>query len=282
MALETIEQHASFGGMQGVYKHQSDNTRCAMEFSVYTPPQANTGPVPVLYYLSGLTCTQENATTKAGFQRYAAEHGLMVVCPDTSPRNSHHSGEHDNYDFGSGAGFYLDATLTPWSTNYRMYSYIVDELPALLAQHFSVNPEKSGIFGHSMGGHGALTIALRNPDQYRSVSAFSPIVAPTQVPWGQNAFAGYLGGDETHWQQYDATELVKAGHRTTNPILIDQGSGDSFLDEQLRPELFAQACDAAEQDLILRMQEGYDHSYFFIASFMQDHIQHHAETLNTD
>lgn len=279
MSLTTVAEHASFGGVQGVYKHPAATTACEMEFSVFVPPQANAGPVPVVYYLSGLTCTQDNVTTKAGFQKYAAEHGLIIVCPDTSPRGSNHSGEHDNYDFGSGAGFYLDATLAPWSSNYNMYSYIVDELPALIAKHFPVKPELAGIFGHSMGGHGALIIALRNADKYRSVSAFAPIVAPSQVPWGQNIFSGYLGGDESIWQQYDATALVHAGHQTPNTILIDQGTKDDFLETQLRPELFEQACQTTGQSVELRMQAAYDHSYYFIASFMPDHIAHHAAIL---
>lgn len=281
MSLETVEKHASFAGEQGVYKHQSEATACEMEFSVYVPPQASAGPVPVLYYLSGLTCTQDNVTTKAGFQKYAAEHGLIIVCPDTSPRGSSHAGEHDNYDFGSGAGFYLDATLAPWSENYNMYSYIVDELPAIINKHFPTNPEQVGVLGHSMGGHGALVIALRNADRYQSVSAFSPIVTPTQVPWGQNAFAGYLGADESTWQQYDATQLIKSGHRTPNKILIDQGTGDDFLQTQLRPDVFEQACQTAGQGVEVRMQTDYDHSYYFIASFMQDHIAHHAAILNS-
>ena len=282
MALETLEQHKSFGGMQGVYKHASETLSCDMEFSVYTPPQAGSGRVPVLYYLSGLTCTQENVTAKGCFQKYAAQHGLVVVAPDTSPRGSDYPGEHDDYDFGSGAGFYVDATREPWSRSYRMYSYVVEELPALINDGFPVDPHRAGIFGHSMGGHGALTIGLKNPGTYRSISAFAPIVAPSQVPWGQKALAGYLGDDPETWKEYDAVELVSSGHAIDTEILIDQGDADPFLQQHLRPELFEKACRQAGQSLKLRMQEGYDHSYFFISTFMADHIRHHAKYLLED
>lgn len=279
MKLDTIEQHASFGGIQGVYRHQSEVVSCKMELSVFVPTQAEHSSVPVLYYLSGLSCTQDNVTTKAGFQKYASEHGLIIVCPDTSPRGTDYPGEHDDYDFGSGAGFYLNATASPWSSTYQMYSYIVDELTELIAEHFPVDRSRSGIFGHSMGGHGALVIGLRNPDKFQSISAFSPIVAPTQVPWGQKAFAGYLTDDRQLWSSYDATELIKTGHTINYPILIDQGTGDPFLATQLKTELFETVCENAGQALLLRMQSEYDHSYYFIASFMQDHIKHHASLL---
>jgi S-formylglutathione hydrolase len=278
--LNTIEEHASFGGVQGVYTHESEVVSGSMEFSVYVPPQAKRGPRPVLYYLSGLTCTQDNVTTKSGFQKYASEQGLTVVCPDTSPRGSDFPGEHENYDFGSGAGFYLDATASPWSSSYRMYSYIVEELPQIIAANFQVETGRSGIFGHSMGGHGALVIGFRNPDKYQSISAFAPIVAPMQVPWGQKAFTNYLGGDPETWRQYDAIELIKSGFKASGEILIDQGTADPFLNEQLRPELFEAVCQNAGQPVRIRRQEAYDHSYFFISSFMQDHIEHHAKILD--
>ncbi len=278
--MNTIEEHASFGGVQGVYTHESEVVSGSMEFSVYVPPQAKRGPRPVLYYLSGLTCTQDNVTTKSGFQKYASEQGLTVVCPDTSPRGSDFPGEHENYDFGSGAGFYLDATASPWSSSYRMYSYIVEELPQIIAANFQVETGRSGIFGHSMGGHGALVIGFRNPDKYQSISAFAPIVAPMQVPWGQKAFTNYLGGDPETWRQYDAIELIKSGFKASGEILIDQGTADPFLNEQLRPELFEAVCQNAGQPVRIRRQEAYDHSYFFISSFMQDHIEHHAKILD--
>lgn len=234
----------------------------------------------MLWWLSGLTCTEENFTFKAGAQRLAAEHGLVLVAPDTSPRGVDIPGEDDAYDFGSGAGFYLDATRAPWAKNYRMYSYVTQELPELVFKHFPVRPDAQGIFGHSMGGHGALVIALGNPGVYRSVSAFAPIVAPSQVPWGTKAFAGYLGDDREAWKRYDATELVKSGARINGTILIDQGTKDQFLEAQLRPELFAEACRAAGQPLELRMRQGYDHSYYFIATFVGEHVAHHAKALN--
>jgi S-formylglutathione hydrolase len=251
-----------------------------MRFSVYRPPQAETGPVPVLYWLSGLTCTEENFTVKAGAQRYAAEHGVMLVAPDTSPRGLNLPGEDDAYDFGSGAGFYVDATEAPWSAQYRMYSYITGELPKLVLDEFPGDAERQGVFGHSMGGHGALVCALRNPDLYRSVSAFAPIVAPTRVPWGKKAFCGYLGAERASWRKYDACELIHDGARAPE-ILVDQGTVDGFLEEQLRPELLREACEATGQPLNLRMQDDYDHSYYFIASFVGDHIAHHAKALST-
>jgi S-formylglutathione hydrolase len=249
-----------------------------MEFAVYSPPQAANGPVPVLTYLSGLTCSWENVCVKAGAQRFAAREGMLFVAPDTSPRGFDFPGEHESYDFGSGAGFYVDATEKPWATHYRMYSYVTEELPALIAAKFPADGARQGIFGHSMGGHGALVAALRNPQRYRSVSAFAPIVAPSQCPWGEKAFSGYLGPDRAKWADYDATELIaKSGWRSE--ILIDQGSADGFLESQLKPELFQKACEAAGAKLTLRIQQGYDHSYYFIATFMEDHFAHHARQL---
>jgi len=232
-----------------------------------------------LYYLSGLTCTQDNVTTKGGFQRYAAEHGIAVVCPDTSPRGAGYAGEDDDYDFGTGAGFYVDATQEPWSAMYQMYSYVTAELPAVIATNFSIDTSRASIFGHSMGGHGALTIALKNPEKYRSVSAFAPIVAPTQCPWGQKALTGYLGSDEAGWAEYDATRLVQSGKSFEGTILIDQGTADPFLQEQLKPHLFEEACNKAGQSVDIRLQDGYDHSYYLMATFMEDHIIHHAKAL---
>jgi S-formylglutathione hydrolase len=276
MTLTLIKQAACFGGLVAYYSHPSHTCNGTMRFAVFVPPQAQVGPVPVLYYLSGLTCTEDNFTTKAGAQRYAAEHGLMLVAPDTSPRDSGIPGEEDDWDFGTGAGFYVDATQEPWSQHYRMYSYVVQELPQLIAENFRIQPERQGIFGHSMGGHGALVCGLRNPDLFKTVSAFAPICAPMQCPWGTKAFSQYLGSDLTVWRQYDASELVKHHANPNRLILIDQGSADSFLDNQLMPQVFELACQEAGQPLTLRLQEGYDHSYFFIATFMADHMRHHA------
>jgi len=276
--LETISESRCFGGVQGIYSHAADATQCAMRFSLFRPPQADSGPVPVLYWLSGLTCTEENFTVKAGAQRHAAEHGVMLVAPDTSPRGVNLPDEDGAYDFGSGAGFYVDATEAPWSAHYRMYRYVTEELPALILGNFAGDAARQGVFGHSMGGHGALVCALRNPDLYKSVSAFAPIVAPTQVPWGEKAFSGYLGADRAGWRHYDACELIRDGARAPD-ILIDQGTADGFLEEQLRPDLLREACAAAGQPLTLRLQDGYDHSYYFIASFVGDHIAHHARAL---
>jgi S-formylglutathione hydrolase len=267
-----------FDGSLGFYRHFSEQCQAHMQFAVFLPPQARRERVPVLYYLSGLSCTEENFVTKAGAQRYAAENGIALVAPDTSPRGLGLPGETEDSDFGEGAGFYLDATVEPWARHYRMYSYVVEELPALLDQHFMVNVDRQSIMGHSMGGHGALVCALRNGDRYLSVSAFSPIAAPMRSPWGQKAFAGYLGPDESRWKAYDATELVATANFGGN-ILIDQGTADSFLETQLMPQAFEKACDAAGQLLTLRMQPGYDHSYSFIATFMEDHIKHHATAL---
>jgi len=276
-SLETISQASIFDGTQGVYRHQSQATGTDMEFSVFVPTQAKSGPLPVLYYLSGLTCTWENFTAKAGAQRYAAEHGVIIVAPDTSPRGDGVPND-EAYDFGQGAGFYLNATQEPWSQHFHMYDYVVDELPELVAANFPIDAARAGIFGHSMGGHGALTIALKNPEKFKSVSAFSPIVAPSQVPWGEKALGGYLGTDQDMWADYDATSLI-ASKGWSGDILIDQGLADNFLEEQLKPELFEQACKEAGVSLTLRRQEGYDHSYYFISTFMGDHIKWHVEKL---
>ena len=270
-------ENRCFGGTVGFYSHPSETCNGEMRFAVYQPPQAISKPVPVLYFLSGLTCTEETFIVKAGALQFAAKYGLMLIAPDTSPRNTGIAGEDDDWDFGTGAGFYVDATEQPWRSHYQMYSYVVDELPALVAEHFPVR-SRQGIFGHSMGGHGALVCALRNPDRYESVSAFAPIAAPMRCPWGQKAFFNYLGSNKETWRAYDASELVrKAGYK--RPILIDQGTTDKFLSEQLLPEVFEEACAAANQPLTLRRQEGYDHSYYFITTFIEDHIRHHAAAL---
>ncbi|HEX5078285.1 MAG TPA: S-formylglutathione hydrolase [Geminicoccaceae bacterium] len=278
MTSELVKQHRCYGGTQCVYRHESSATQGAMEIAVYLPPQAERGEVPVLYWLSGLTCTWANFTEKAGAQRLAAEHGLMIVAPDTSPRGTDFPGEHDAYDFGSGAGFYVDATQEPWSRNYRMYTYVTQELPALIEARLPVDRERRGIFGHSMGGHGALICALKNPERYRSLSAFAPIAAPMRCPWGEKAFRGYLGDDRETWRAWDATELA-AGSGWQSEVLVDQGTADDFLDEQLKPELLQEAFRAAAIPLTLRYQAGYDHSYYFMASFIADHFAHHARLL---
>lgn len=274
--VQRIESHASSGGTQQVWSHASSATDCDMRFAIYLPPQAQRGPVPVLYWLSGLTCTEQNFITKAGAQRHAAEHGIAIVAPDTSPRGEGVP-DAEGYDLGVGAGFYVDATQAPWAAHYRMDTYVVDELPALVEANFPVTDARA-ISGHSMGGHGALTLALRNPGRYRSVSAFSPIVAPSRVPWGQKAFAAYLGDDREAWKRHDATELVMASTEKL-PILIDQGDADEFLQSQLKPEWLEAACAAAGHPLTLRMQPGYDHSYYFIASFIGEHTAYHARAL---
>ncbi len=274
--MERIEQHASFGGRQEVWRHASRSTGCDMRLGVYLPPAALRGErCPVLYWLSGLTCTEQNFITKAGAQQHAAAHGLIVVAPDTSPRGE---GVADDpaYDLGQGAGFYLNATQPPWAPHFRMEDYVAQELPALIEQHFPATDAR-GLFGHSMGGHGALTLALRHPGRWRSVSAFSPIVAPSQVPWGQKALAAYLGEDPAAWRAHDAVALI-ADARERLPLLVDQGEADEFL-PQLRPELLRAACDAAGHPLTLRLHPGYDHSYYFIASFMAEHVAHHARAL---
>lgn len=276
--LKTISEQRLHGGTQGFYRHHSSACNGPMSFGVYQPPQAAREACPVLYFLAGLTCTQETAAIKAGAQRLAAKLGLILVTPDTSPRDTQIDGATGDWEVGEGAGFYVDATQSPWSTRFRMQSYVVDELPALVATGFPVDAERSSICGHSMGGHGALIIALKYPQRYRSVSAFSPIVAPTQVPWGRKAFPLFLGADESCWAANDACELVR---QQTFPgtILIDQGEADPFLDAQLKPELFDQACAEAGQALLLRRHPGYDHSYWFISSFMDDHLRHHAQAL---
>ncbi|MEO7050481.1 MAG: S-formylglutathione hydrolase [Rhodanobacter sp.] len=276
--LEIISEQRLHGGVQGFYRHPSQACGGPMRFAVYQPPQAARQSCPVLYFLAGLTCTDETATIKSGAQRLAAELGLILVMPDTSPRDTGFEGATGDWEFGEGAGFYLDATRAPWSSRFNMYSYVVDELPALIAENFPADISRSSLCGHSMGGHGALTIALKQPTRYRSVSAFSPIVAPSQVPWGLKALPRYLGEDRSAWAAYDACELVR---RQTFPgtILIDQGEADPFLEVQLKPELFEQACAEAGQSLRLRRHAGYDHSYWFISSFIDDHLRHHAEAL---
>lgn len=278
MSLETISEQRCFGGTQGYYSHASRETGTSMRFAVYLPPQAESAAVPVLYYLAGLTCTEETATIKAGAQRLAATEGLALVMPDTSPRGAGIPGEDDDWDFGTGAGFYLDAAQAPWSANYRMASYVTGELREIVNAQFSVRADATGIFGHSMGGHGALTLALLHPEIYRSVSAFSPICAPMQCPWGEKAFSRYLGEDRTQWAASDATALIETGQRSA-PILVDQGTADQFLAEQLHPHLLEAACRKTGQALELRRQPGYDHSYYFIQTFMPDHIAHHAALL---
>jgi S-formylglutathione hydrolase len=278
MTLETVTINRSHGGVQGVYRHESRETGTPMTFSVFLPPDAEAiGRLPVVWYLSGLTCTQANVTEKGEFRAACAELGLIFVAPDTSPRGDAVPDD-EAYDFGQGAGFYVDATQAPYAANYRMYSYITEELPDLLAEHFPVDMDRQGIMGHSMGGHGALTIALRNPKRFRAVSAFSPIVAPTQVPWGQKALGRYLGEDRAAWRRHDAVALIEDGAQVRE-ILVDQGEADNFLDLQLRPDLLETACEKAGIDLTLRMQPGYDHSYYFISTFMADHLRWHAARL---
>ncbi len=278
--IETISIHECFGGKVGFYRHASDVNGCDMKFSVFIPPQAAQGPVPVLTYLAGLTCTEETFMIKSGAQRIAAELGLMLVAPDTSPRGENVPDD-DAWDFAQGAGFYLDAKREPWAKNYNMYAYVTKELPGIIADHFPANMTAQGIFGHSMGGHGALTIALKNPDIYKSVSAFAPISAPTQCPWGQKAFSHYLGDDKSAWAQYDATELVKSlkNAGTRPPVLIDQGESDAFLERELYPHLLENAAREAGLALTLRRHSGYDHGYYFISTFMEDHLRHHARRL---
>jgi S-formylglutathione hydrolase len=276
--LRVVSEHACFDGTQRYLAHESKECRTEMKFSVFVPPQARKSPVPVLYYLAGLTCNEETFMIKAGAQRLAAEHGIMLVAPDTSPR-VRLPGDDASWDFGLAAGFYVDATAAPWSAHYRMYSYVTTELPAPISEHFPALANAQSIFGHSMGGHGALVCALRNPERYRSVSAFAPISAPMRCPWGQKAFGGYLGTDRTQWAQYDASELVSR-RPFHSPILIDQGTADKFLQEQLRPELFSEACAKAGQSLDLHMRPGYDHGYYFIQTFMADHLAWHAAALS--
>lgn len=274
--MEIIEKHASFGGWQEIYKHHSKVLKCSMNFAIYIPPHEKDEKLPVIYWLSGLTCNEQNFITKAGAQKYASEHKVIIVAPDTSPRGEGVSDD-EGYDLGQGAGFYVNAIQEPWSENYRMYDYIVDELRALIDQNFSTNKVQS-IMGHSAGGHGALVIGLRNPEIYKSISAFSPIVAPSQVPWGQKAFTAYLGTDQALWSNYDAVELIKSSS-VKMPILVDQGSEDSFLKEQLKPEILADVCREKDYPITLNMRDGYDHSYYFIASFIEEHIRFHLSYL---
>ncbi len=275
--MQQISASKIFEGQQLQYRHRSDSLDCDMEFSVYLPPQAASTRVPVVYWLSGLTCTDQNFVTKAGAQRYAAELGIAIVCPDTSPRGEGVPDDPDGaYDFGLGAGFYVNATQIPWSRHYQMYNYVVDELPGLVSANFDIDRDRVGISGHSMGGHGALMIGLKNPEKYLSVTAFAPIVSPLNCPWGQKALAGYLGEDQSTWADYDSCELVKVAN-THLPILVDQGEADNFLEEQLKTELLIDAAEQSEYPMQIRFQPGYDHSYFFIASFIADHLEFHSE-----
>lgn len=275
--MEVLEAHECFSGRQWICRHRSEATDCDMTFSVFVPPQARDAPCPAVTFLSGLTCTHANVTEKGDYRRLASQLGLVVIAPDTSPRGE---GTPDDpaFDMGQGAGFYLDATQPPWSARFRMESYVVRDLRAIIAREFPVDPGRQGLFGHSMGGHGALTLALRHPGLWRSVSAFAPIVAPTQVPWGQKAFLGYLGEDRDTWREHDAVELIRLGRRLDD-LLVDIGEEDPFLNSQLRPELLESACRAAGQPLALRRRAGHDHSYYFISTFMEDHLRWHAEHL---
>ena len=276
--MKTVSETRSHGGTQGVYSHASEATGTEMTFAVFVPDHEPGATLPVLTYLSGLTCTHANVMEKGEYRAACAEHGIIFVAPDTSPRGDDVPDAADEYDFGKGAGFYVDATREPWAKHYRMRSYIEDELPALISQNFPVDPARQSITGHSMGGHGALTTALRNPDRFRSVSAFSPIVAPSQVPWGKKALGRYLGDDRASWREYDAVALIENGANPP-PILVDQGTADNFLEEQLQTHRLVDACQSAGIDAQIRMQEGYDHSYFFISTFMAEHIAWHAKHL---
>lgn len=279
MNVITVSQNKCFGGVQSVCSHESLETHCVMRFGVYLPPQAQIARVPVLFWLSGLTCSEENFIVKAGAQRVAAELGLAIIAPDTSPRGLNIPGEADSYDFGIAAGFYVDATETPWSHGYRMYSYITKELFEMVSSTFPVDRARAGIFGHSMGGHGALTIALKNSSRYKSVSAFAPIVSPSRCPWGEKALSGYLGSDRKNWREYDATSLIEDRGWNGPTLLVDQGTQDQFLENQLKPELLIEVCKRLGVPLDLRMQQGYDHSYYFISSFIEDHLRFHAKNL---
>jgi S-formylglutathione hydrolase len=278
---ELLSRHAAFGGTVSFHRHAAVETACAMRFAVYLPPQAERRRVPVLWYLAGLTCTEETFMIKAGAQRVAAELGLALVAPDTSPRDAPLPGDRDAWDFGVAAGFYLDATEEPWSRHYRMYSYVTRELAAIVESSFPVDPKRQGIFGHSMGGHGALTLGLKNPERYRSISAFAPISAPMHCPWGQKAFTGYLGEDRERWRDHDGCELIRAltSAEGRPPLLVDQGLADPFLEQQLMPERLEEACKAVGYPLTLRRQPGYDHGYYFISTFIEDHLRHHARAL---
>lgn len=276
--MEEISTAKSHGGVQGVYRHQARTTDCLMTFSVFVPPQAKQAPAPVLWYLSGLTCTHANVTEKGEFRAAAAEHGLIVVCPDVSPRGDDVPDDPDDWRFGKGAGFYLDATQEPYSRNYRMYSYVIEELPELIAKSFPADMSRQGIFGHSMGGHGALTMAMKHPDRFKSCSALSPIVQPSTSGWSRPALEKFLGPDEKTWREYDATLLIADGRRFKE-FLVDQGSADQFLQDGLKPWLLQEACEKAGIPLTLNMREGYDHSYYYISTFMKDHIDWHAARL---
>ena len=275
--METVSQNRSFGGVQGVYKHHSEQTGTEMTFAVFVPDHEEGAKLPVVWYLSGLTCTHANVMEKGEYRAACAKLGIILVAPDTSPRGDDVADD-EAYDFGKGAGFYVDATEASWATHFKMRSYIEQELPALVAQNFPVEMERQGIFGHSMGGHGALTIALRNPERFKSVSAFAPIVSPSNCPWGHKALGGYLGDDRTAWREYDACALIEDGARLKD-ILVDQGAADNFLVEQLKPELLEKACNDADIALTLNLREGYDHSYYFISTFMDDHLHWHADRL---
>lgn len=279
--MKQIESHGCFGGVLEVWEHESAALTCSMKFSVFLPPQVKEGAVPFVTFLSGLTCSHDNFTTKAGAYGAAAESGIAIIAPDTSPRGDAVPDDAESYDFGQGAGFYINATQAPWAEHYQMETYIVEELNNLVCESFSLKREAQGIMGHSMGGHGALTLYFKYPKQYKSVSAFSPIVAPAQVPWGQKAFAGYLGDDQDAWQKHDASALVLQAQNVSEnaEILIDQGSDDPFLVEQLKPHLFEKACQKVGQKLNLRQHKGYDHSYYFIQSFIAEHVFHHARLL---
>ncbi len=276
--MECIQEVRTFGGTQRVFRHTSDSTRCDMEFAVFDPTPQQSSPRPTLFYLSGLTCTWANVAEKGGAQRYAAEHGIMLVMPDTSPRGLGLPSEDDDYDFGSGAGFYVNATQAPWSEHYRMFDYVTQELPGIVAADLQGDEQRVGVMGHSMGGHGALICALKKPDVFRSCSAFSPISNPVNCPWGEKAFGGYLGSDRAEWENWDACALVGQSD-FRGAVLVDQGEADNFLEEQLKPQVLRSAFESAGRDLELRMQPGYDHSYYFIASFIGDHIAHHAHQL---
>ena len=276
--MECIQEVKTWGGVQRVFRHASKTTHCDMEFAVFTPTVAAAGPLPALFYLSGLTCTWANVADKAGAQRFAAEHGLMLVMPDTSPRGLQLEGEDEDWDFGTGAGFYINASEAPWKEHYNMFDYVTEELPSLVTGELGADSARMGVTGHSMGGHGALICALKRPDVFSSCSAFAPISAPSQCPWGEKAFTGYLGKDKTDWAKWDACELVGSSH-FEGTVLVDQGEADNFLARELRCELLQAAFVAAGKPLILRMQPGYDHSYYFIATFMGDHIAHHGAEL---
>ncbi|GAA0595418.1 S-formylglutathione hydrolase [Paenochrobactrum glaciei] len=276
--METISTAKAFGGTQGVYRHKSEACQCDMTFAIFLPPQAEQGPVPVLWYLSGLTCTHQNVMDKGEYRRLAAELGLAIICPDTSPRGQDVPDEKDNWQFGQGAGFYLNATQAPFDKHYQMERYISQELPALIEQNFPVDLTRQSIFGHSMGGHGAITLALKNTGRFKSVSAFAPIAQPSTAGWSKPAFEKYLGNDPAQWRAYDSTLLIEDGHRVPE-LLIDQGTADGFLDDGLRPWLLEEACKKANIPLTLNMREGYDHSYYFISTFMDDHLRWHAKRL---